>query len=101
MRALCLALALTLASSSALAEEEGVTKKRPVPDYDGRGDEPTTAGDVLLYVPRIVLFPLYLVSEYGVRRPMEWLVINAERGQWPSLILDFFTFEDRKIGVFP
>jgi hypothetical protein len=103
MRALSLCLLASLAASSSLAfaDDEHETKKRPVPDYDGRGEEAPGAGDVLLYVPRVVLFPAYLVSEYVVRRPMEWLVINAEQGQWPSLVLDFFTFEDRSIGVFP
>jgi hypothetical protein len=88
-------------SSSAVALGDEALKKRPLPDYDGRGEEPTSAGDVLVYVPRIVLFPAYLVSEYVFRRPFEWLIVNAERGQWPTLILDFFTFEDRKVGVLP
>jgi hypothetical protein len=71
-----------------------------VPDYDGR-PEPTTAGDVALWIPRVVLFPLYLVSEYVIRRPLGWLVSTAEREHWPALLIDFFTFEDRKIGVVP
>ena len=33
-------------------------EKRPVPEYDGR-DEPTTAGDVLIWVPRILVSPLF------------------------------------------
>src|SRR5262249_42735009 len=83
------------------APPKGASRSRPVPDYDGRGAPPPTPGAARLYVPRVVRFPLYVVSEYGLRRPFEWLIINGEKGQWPALILDFFTFEDRKIGVFP
>jgi hypothetical protein len=71
-----------------------------VPDYDGR-TEPTTVGDVALWIPRVVLFPLYVVSEYVIRRPLGWLVSTAEREHWPTLLVDFFTFEDRKIGIVP
>lgn len=68
--------------------------KRPKPDYDGRGGkgQPATAGDTLLWGPRIVLFPLYLASEYVIRRPLGWLMSTAERGQVPAALYDFFTF---------
>jgi hypothetical protein len=52
--------------------------KRPVPDYDGRADEPATTGDVLLWFPRVVLFPLYLVSEFVIRRPIGALATVVE-----------------------
>lgn len=42
---------------------------REVPDYDGRGDDPTTPGEVALWAPRILFAPLYLVAEYGLRQP--------------------------------
>src|SRR5882672_4084403 len=51
---------------------------RELPDYDGRGGQPTTPGKVLLWVPRIAFFPFYLVSEYVVRRPLGWLITSAE-----------------------
>lgn len=75
--------------------------KRPVPDYDGRGDAPVTAGEVALWVPRLAVAPLYLVSEYAVRRPVGWLVVTGEREQWPRKVFDFFTTDDHKIGVIP
>lgn len=75
---------------------------RPVPDYDGRGDEPTTAGDVLLWIPRVLFSPLYFVSEFIVRRPLGALTTWAEREEVPTLLLDFFTFgPDRYAGVLP
>ncbi len=74
---------------------------RPVPDYDGR-PEPTTAGDVLIWVPRVALAPAYLVSEYVVRRPLGWLTTTAEQNNWPTLIADFFTFgKEKRVGVVP
>lgn len=80
----------------------GESPKRALPDYDGRGPEPTTGGDVALWVPRILLSPLYVVSEYVIRRPLGWLITTAEQKQWPSAIRNFFTFgPDKKAGVVP
>ena len=45
-----LVLVLVLVAQSPLLADE----KRPVPDYDGR-PERTTAGDALLWIPRVVL----------------------------------------------
>jgi surface antigen Omp85-like protein len=78
----------------------GPDDRRALPDYDGR-PERTTLGDVALWVPRVVLFPLYVVSEYVVRRPLGWLATTAERERWPTLILNFFTFGDRQGGIIP
>src|SRR5262249_8130399 len=52
-------LALLLAAGIAHADDQ-----RPVPDYQGRGDAPTDAGDVLIWVPRVVFAPVYFVAEY-------------------------------------
>jgi hypothetical protein len=88
------------AAEGAAASEP--SPKRPLPDYDGRGEEPTTAGDVALWVPRVLLSPLYLISEYLIRRPLGWLISTAERNQWPSAIADLFVFgPDKKAGVVP
>lgn len=76
-------------------------EKRAEPDYDGRGDR-TTAGDVLIWVPRVLLAPPYLVSEYLLRRPIGFLISGAERAGLPVLVYDFFAFgPDHKSGVFP
>lgn len=72
-----------------------------MPDYDGR-PEPRSFNDGLLWVPRVVLFPAYVVSEYAVRRPIGWVVSTAEREHWPTIIFDFLTFgEDRRGGILP
>ncbi|WP_157907043.1 BamA/TamA family outer membrane protein [Sorangium cellulosum] len=76
--------------------------KRPVPDYDGRPDEATSAGDALLWVPRVVFFPAYLASEYLVRRPLGALTVAAEQGEWIKELKDIFTFgPNNDIGIVP
>ena len=76
--------------------------RREVPDYDGRPPPGTDAGDVLLWVPRVLLFPLYLVSEYLVRRPLGALVTTAEKNDWPVLLYETFTFgEQNQAGIYP
>jgi hypothetical protein len=110
-------VATTVALASALASAQspdapaaappppppsGESPKRATPDYDARGDDPTTAGDVALWVPRIALSPLYVVSEYVIRRPLGWLITTAEQKQWPSAIANLFTFgPEKKAGVVP
>src|SRR4051812_15969159 len=54
---------IILAASVARAD----TKKRAVPVYDGRAPAGTTPTVVALWVPRIALFPIRAVLDYGVR----------------------------------
>lgn len=75
--------------------------KRDVPDYDNRGDEPTDAGDVLIWVPRIVFSPVYFVSEFVLRRPIGFLVTALERSDVPAVIADIFTWDDGRAGIVP
>ena len=90
-------------SSVSASAASGVLRKerRPMPDLDGRPDPGPDAGEVLLWVPRVLFSPLHLVFEWGIRKPLGALLTVAERDQWSNLIIDFFTFEDRKIGVVP
>ncbi|XXT16642.1 BamA/TamA family outer membrane protein [Sorangium sp. So ce429] len=84
------------------AAVQAPSARRPVPDYDGRPDEGTSAGDVLLWVPRVVFYPAYLVSEYLVRRPLGYLTVAAEQGEWIEDLKDIFTFgPNNNIGVVP
>jgi len=80
----------------------GSDEKRPVPDYDARGDDPTTVGDVLIWVPRILFSPLYFVSEFVVRRPLGWAISTAEEKDIPQRVVDLFTFgPEGNIGIVP
>lgn len=76
--------------------------ERALPDYDGRGEDPTTAGDVLIWIPRVLMSPLYFVSEFVVRRPLGWLVTAVEEEKVVAKVFDFFTFgPDNNIGFAP
>jgi hypothetical protein len=97
--AIALALGLTLATFTVAPVFADDT--RELPDYAGR-EERTSVGDVLIWVPRVVLSPLYLVSEFVIRRPIGGLISLAERNQVPEALYDFFTFTpDRKVGIVP
>jgi hypothetical protein len=75
--------------------------KRAPQDY-GAPDPGTSAGEVALWVPRVVFFPLWLVSEFLVRRPLGALVKVAEKGEWAQELIDFFTFGERQqITIYP
>jgi hypothetical protein len=100
MAALALLASLSAGRTASAAEEP--PPKRQMPNYDGRAEPPTTAGDVALWVPRILLSPLYLTSEYVIRRPLGLLISTAERDNWAPAIIEFFTFgEEHKAGLVP
>jgi hypothetical protein len=107
--AFALFTAALLGSASAQSEEPNppapaspATPKRQVPDYDGRGPPPKTAGDVAIWVPRIVLSPLYFTSEFLIRRPLGAVISGAERANLPTILYNFFTFgPDKKAGFAP
>ncbi|MET0411419.1 MAG: hypothetical protein ABW217_08975, partial [Polyangiaceae bacterium] len=73
------------AESGASAESED----RKPPDYAGRDEPPPTPGEVLIWVPRVILFPPYLVTEYLIRTPLGWVIAGAERAGVPALLYDF------------
>ena len=56
----------SLAAGAAGAADD----KRPIPDYDGRPDAAPSFGDGALWVPRVLASPLYLTSEFALRRPI-------------------------------
>ena len=71
-------------------------------DHDGREPPKPTVGESLLWVPRVVFFPVYVVTEFVIRRPVGWVMTVAERDQWPAFFIDIFTFgEERKVGIVP
>lgn len=78
-----------------------ITAHRVRPDYDARPEPGPDAGEILLWIPRIALFPLTLVLDYGIRRPIGLLVETAERNGWAGLLLDTFTWNDRRSGIVP
>jgi hypothetical protein len=87
-----LAMSITVGASRA-------EPKRDVPDYDGRGNPDADAGSWALWIPRIVLAPLYLTNEYVLRRPLGALVTHAERARWAETAVQIFTFGERNQNV--
>ena len=75
---------------------------RKLPDYSNRGTDPTTVGDVALWIPRIVLSPVYVVPNYGIRWPLGHLIAAAERANLPDILYNFFFFgPDHRAGFAP
>ena len=88
---------LTLAGAAA-----ATPPKRELPDYGGRGEEPATAEDAALVVPRVALFPVHAVTEYALRRPLGAAIAAAERAHLPEYLYDFFFFgPEHKAGFAP
>lgn len=76
------------------------SEKRPLPQYADTADR--GPGRAAMWVPRVLLFPLYVVTEYGLSRPAGALYTWAERNRIRERYFDFFTFdEERKIGLYP
>jgi hypothetical protein len=49
-------------------------------------------GDAFLWTARILTGPLWLVSEFLLRRPIGWLTVEIERSGIVPELVDFFTF---------
>jgi hypothetical protein len=106
----CRAL-LAIGAASALAAPGALTggtahadpdPKREVPDYDGRGNpDAGDTGSWALWIPRVLLSPLYVVNEYVLRRPIGAVVSHAERERWADTVVGIFRFgkDDRNLLV--
>jgi hypothetical protein len=93
-------VAIALAWPSASHADEP-SPKRPIPDYDGLGREEAKPG-LGWWALRVPLAPLYVTSEFVLRRPLGFLTVAAERAEIPRKLYDFFLFgPDHKAGIFP
>jgi len=78
------------------------TSQRTPPDYRGQPPPPTTTGEVLIWGPRVILFPAFLVTNYVIRAPVGGLATVAEKDNWGNSVFNFFAFgPDHKYGIFP
>ena len=94
--------AMAITAGAPHAALANIPPKRDVPDYDGKGGPPPTASDVLLWIPRVLLSPLYFVSEFLIRRPLGAVISGAEKAHLPDALYDFFAFgPDHKAGFAP
>jgi hypothetical protein len=85
-------LSIAVLAVLAIAGASHADPKRDVPDYDGRGNPDAEAGSWVLWIPRIVLSPLYVASEYVLRRPLAAVAVHAERERWSDSVAHLFTF---------
>ncbi len=97
MCAVCMTLALPTQ-----AHADDSSPKREVPDYDGRGPDPSRSDGAGVWTARVLLSPLYFTSEYLLRRPIGALLVAAERADLPRKLYDFFVFgPNHTIGFIP
>ncbi|RYZ02142.1 MAG: hypothetical protein EOO73_33005 [Myxococcales bacterium] len=90
------------ATDPAPKKDEAPPAKRQKPNYDGRGGAPRSPGQKSLWVPRVLLFPAYVVSEYVVRRPLGALITHAEKSGWPAAVSDFLALDQvHPVGIVP
>ena len=76
-------------------------RKRPLPSYEGRDEAPPDAGEVLVWIPRILLYPVHLTLEYLVRWPIVGALTLIEKYHVLENIERIFTFRDGKAGYYP
>lgn len=74
---------------------------RAVPDYDGRPDPGESPGEALMWIPRVLLWPVYAILDYVVRRPLGFLLTTAERERWDALQFRPFAQTDPSWGIVP
>lgn len=72
-----------------------------MPDYDGIAEPPASAEEALLWIPRVLLSPLWLVSEFLLRRPLGTLLTHVERQSWHVALVQLFTWDGLRAGLVP
>jgi len=97
-----LAFALGVLVHTVTAGAAEPAPKRARPNYDGRGGAREPPARKALWIPRVLLWPAYAVSEYLIRRPLQAALTHAERAGWPGAVSDFLALDqDHPVGVVP
>lgn len=76
-------------------------QKRKVPNYDGRGSARLTAGEVLVWVPRILFLPVYATLEYLIRWPIVQLITVIEKYHIIEYARGVFSLGSKSVVFFP
>lgn len=90
-------------------QQQPAQQDPPLPEGDEKRPSPAYAkppakgpGDAALWVPRVLLFPLYVATEYGLSRPAGALFTWVERNRIRERYYEFFTFDQqKKISLLP
>ncbi|MFO0760313.1 MAG: hypothetical protein U0359_27780 [Byssovorax sp.] len=89
-------LFVTLHARTASAEEASASVAK-APEKRG-----TSAGEVLRWVPKVLGFPVYAVTEYGIHRPLSAVLDRADTRGWVTKIAELWTFgPEGRIGIVP
>ncbi len=84
---------------------EPTVADRALPSYDGRPAPPPSAAERLLWIPRILLFPLWVATELVLRRPLSalvrWAEERADEAKPPENPLRFFIFDEGRLQLIP
>ncbi len=79
----------------------GEDDRRDLPRYDGRPDAEPGAREILVWVPRGLFFPAWLVVEYGLRWPLVSLLTWNETQKITARIGDLLSFRDGRSFIAP
>lgn len=83
--------------SSEIESRTPLSDKRPVPDYDGRGEAEPTPAENARWIPRALMAPLYWTGEMVLHRPLGDLVTAMERHRVPAKLA--YLARNRPVGV--
>jgi Omp85 superfamily domain len=75
--------------------------KRPLPNYRGAANPRATAGEVLIWIPRVLLFPVHITLEYLIRWPLVKLITVLEKHHVLEHVGNFFKFDNGKATWLP
>lgn len=90
----------TRTSSTGAADAHEAEHRAPA-SYSGREAPATDAGDVLIWVPRTLFAPVWLLTEFVLRRPLIYTVTRLEEGRVIDRFVDALTFLDGDLALFP
>lgn len=77
------------------------TESAATASIDGRPPAPPTAREGLAWIPRLVLMPAHLATEYVLRRPIVAFVRWGDEHFLWKRIYDTFTWDGGRAGVYP
>lgn len=77
------------------------TEATATTSLDGRSPAPPTAREGLAWIPRLVLMPAHLTTEYVIRRPIVAFVRWGDEHYLWKRIYDTFTWNGGRAGVYP
>ena len=83
------------------ARGQPLTNRREQQNIDSLPEEGVSVEEALLFVPRVVLYPVHIVLEYGVRWPLGRLFTAIEKYRVVEHAVAALTFADGKAGFVP